>query len=103
MEMISLADKYVNMIRRLKRENPNLKIFISMVLPRYDELEFSNGNDIVNAEISRQLSKENRVFLMSNDHLEEMDFIQEDKFHLSKAGFVKMAQKWRSAIGTKIF
>ena len=84
MELFFLAEDYVNMTKRMILEYPNLQIFISMVLPRFDhkdELEISNGNDVVNIEISKQLCRENRVILMSNDHLKEIDFSDDDKYH----------------------
>ena len=35
-ELISLAEKYVIIIKRLQREYPHLQIFISMVMKRFD-------------------------------------------------------------------
>ena len=100
MELSLLVEDYVHMIKKLIWKYPNLKIFISMVLSRFDGLDklaISNGNDFVNVEISKQLCRENHVILMSNDHLKESAF-DHKKFHLTKAGFDIMCKKWRSEI-----
>ena len=103
MELISLADNFVIMIERLKREHPNLEIFISMLMPRFDhmdELEMFNGKNIVNCEISKKLQN---VTLLSNDFLQEMHFVQEGrkKFHLSSFGFEQICKNWKTEIETK--
>ena len=103
MELLFLAGNYVNMIFGLKRDYPNLEIYVSMVMPRFDDmdvLEKCNGRDIVNKEISKKLASENRVTLVSNDHLAEMDF-DDQKFHLTNSGFDKVCKKWKTAICTK--
>ena len=45
-ELISLADNYVKIIKMLKRKNPNMEIYVSMVMARHDhmdDLENTNG------------------------------------------------------------
>ena len=105
-ELISLADNYVKIIKMLKRENPNMEIYVSMVMARFDhidDLENTDGKNIVNIEILKKLHRENQVTLMSNDFLKPCDFIEEGrkKFHLSRFGFVKMCNKWKTEIEKK--
>ena len=103
MELHSLADSYVNMIFGLKRDNPNLEIYVSMVMPRFDhmdQLKKCNGKDIVNVKISKKLGEENRVTLLLNDDLVETDF-DDKKFHLNDSGFIYVCNKWRKAIVSK--
>ena len=90
----------------LKRENPNMEIYVSMVMARHDhldDLENTDGKNIVNIEIMKKLHRENHVTLMSNDFLKPCDFIEEGrkKFHLSRFGFVKMCRKWKAEIEKK--
>ena len=110
-DLICLAHDFVNMIKQFVVQYPDLKIIISMVLPRFDEKDllemFSNGkkrnfygNEIINDELSKQLLEVENVIMIENGDIEEMDFV-EDKFHLSKGGFEKMCMKWRTEIGTK--
>ena len=81
-----------------------------MVLPRFDEKDllekFSNGkkkifkgNELINDTLSKLFLDVENVILVENGDIEEKDFV-DDKFHLSKGGFEKMAIKWRTAIGT---
>ena len=103
MELHSLADNYVNMIFGLRRDFPNLEIYVSMVMPRFDhmdELENCNGRDIVNDEIYKKLVRENRVTLLSNNHLLQVDF-DHKKFHLTDSGFLKVCNKWKKAIDSR--
>ena len=108
-DLISLAHNFVNYIKQLIVVDPDLKIIISTVLPRFDGKDlleiFSNGkkmilkgNEIVNDELSKLLLEVENVILVKYDDIEEMDFV-DDKFHLSKGGFEKMCKKWRTAIG----
>ena len=103
MELHSLADNYVNMIFGLRRDFPNLEIYVSMVMPRFDnmdELENCNGRDIVNDDIYKKLVRENRVTLLSNNHLVQVDF-DHKKFHLTDSGFLKVCNKWKKAIDSR--
>ena len=91
----------------LKSENPNMEIFLSMVMARFDkidDLENTDGRNIVNIEIFKKLHRENHVNLMSNDFLEKSHFVQEGRkiFHLSRFGFAKMCNKWKTEIETKL-
>ena len=109
-DLISLAHNFVNTIKQLiVEEYPDLKIIISTILPRFDGKDlleiFSNGkkmilkgNEIINDELSKLLLEVENVILVKYDDIKEMDFV-DDKFHLSKGGFEKMAKKWRTAIG----
>ena len=97
-DLIYLAYNFAIIIRKLI---VNMKILISMILPRFDEKDFlkmgSSGNEIINVEISKRLLKVKNVILIKNCNMEETDFV-EDKIHLSKSGFEKMCMKWRAAI-----
>ena len=57
-ELISLADNYVKLIKILKRENPKMEIFISMVMSRFDnidKIDNTDGKSIVNSQIFKKL------------------------------------------------
>ena len=106
MALISLAEKYVIIIKRLQREYPHLQIFISMVMKRFDQfdqLEMSNGTNIINDNIYQNLIREKSVTLISNNFLRAMDFVKEGrkKFHLSSAGFDKICNMWKNEIENK--
>ena len=105
-ELISLADNYVKFIKILKKENPNMEVFISMVMSRFDhidKIDNTDGKSIVNSEIFKKLYTENQVTLISNEYLKHFDFVKEGmkKFHLSSFGFHKMCMKWKNAIEKK--
>ena len=106
-DLISLAHNFVNYIKQLIVVDPDLKIIISTVLPRFDGKDlleiFSNGkkmilkgNEIVNDELSKLLLEVENVILVKYDDIKEMDFV-DDKFHLSKDGFKIMHKKWNRA------
>ena len=86
-DLICLAHDFVNMLKQLTVQYPDLKIIISMVLPRYDGKNLlkmgSDGNEIINTEISKHLLEEENVKLIKNCDMDETDF-DEDKIHLSK-------------------
>ena len=100
-DLIYLAYNFAIMIRKLIVKYPDMKIVISMILPRCDEKDYlemgSRGNEIINVEISKHLLEVKNVILIENCNMEETDFV-EDKIHLSKGGFKKMCLKWRAAI-----
>ena len=105
-ELISLAEKYVIIIKRLQREYPYLQIFISMVMKRFDlldQLEISSGTNIINDNIYQNLIREKSVTLVSNVFLRAMDFVKEGrkKFHLSSGGFDKICKQWETEIENK--
>ena len=107
-DLISLTHNFVNIIKQLiVEEYPNLKIIISMILPRFDGKDlleiFSNGkkivskgNKIINDELSKLFLEVENVILVKNDNFEAMDFV--DKFHLLKHNFEIMYKNWRTAI-----
>ena len=81
-ELISLAEKYVIIIKRLQREYPHLQIFISMVMKRFDQLdqlEMSNGTNIINDNINKNLIRNQGVTLISNNFLRDLDFEKEGR------------------------
>ena len=100
-DLIYLAYNFAIMIKKLIVKYPNMKIVISMILPRFDEKDLlemgSRGIEIINVEISKHLLEVKNVILIENCNMEETDFV-EDKIHLSKSGFEKMCMKWRAAI-----
>ena len=100
-DLISLAHNFVNMIKQLIVENPDVKIIISMILPRFDKKDeinmYFNGNKIINFEISKCLLEVENVILIKNCDMEETDFV--DKFHLSGKSFEELRNKWITAIG----
>ena len=99
-DLICLAHNFVNMIKKLIAKYPNMKIIISMILPRFDKkdlLKNSKGNDIINVEISKYLLEVENVILIKNEDMKATDFF--DKFHLLKSSFQNMCMKWKIAIG----
>ena len=86
-DLISLAHNFASMIRKLIAKYPEMKIIISMVLPRYDGKNLlkmgSDGNEIINVEISKNFLEVENVILIKNCDMDKTDF-DEDKFHLSK-------------------
>ena len=99
-DLIWLAHNFVKMVKELITKYPNMKIIISMVLPRFDKkdlLKNAKGNEIINVELSKYLLEVQNVILVKNYEMEETDFV--DKFHLSKISFEKICMKWRAAIG----
>ena len=103
-DLISLAHDFVNRIKQLIVEYPDMKIFINMVLPRFDGKDLlgmysvSRGNEIINAELSTLLLDAENVILMKNDDMEKSDF-HFDNVHLLDSSFQKMCTKWRKEIG----
>ena len=109
-DLISLAHNFVNNIKQLiVEEYPNLKIIISMILPRYDGknlLEILShgkkmilkGNEIINDELSKLLLEVENVILVKNNDFKRKHFF-DDKFHLLKHSFEIMYKNWRTAIG----
>ena len=63
----------------------------------------SNGTNIINDNIYKNLSREKGVTLISNNFLRELDFVKEGrkKFHLSCGGFDKICIKWKNEIENK--
>ena len=86
-DLIYLADDFAITIRKLIAKYPDMKIIISMVLPRYDGKNLlkmgSDGNEIINVEISKNFLEVENVILIKNCDMDKTDF-DEDKFHLSK-------------------
>ena len=101
-DLIYLAHDFVRLIKMLVAKYPDLKIIISMVLKRFDGKDllkmYSNGNKIINIEISKHLLEVKNVILIENSDMGEMDFA-DDKFHLIKSSFRQMCMKWRTEIG----
>ena len=100
-DLIHLAHNFVNMIKQLVVQNTDVKIIISMLLPRFDKKDELNihfkGNKIINVEISKHLLEVENVILVKNDDMEKTDFV--DKYHLSEKSFEKLRNKWITAIG----
>ena len=44
-ELISLAHDFVKIIKMLKSENPNMEIFLSMVMARFDKIDVLENTD----------------------------------------------------------
>ena len=101
-DLISLAHDFAIMIRKLIAKYPDMKIIISMILPRFDEKDLlkmgSKGNEIINVEISKCLLEAENVILVKNDEMDPMSY-ENDKFHLLKKNFIHLRNKWITAIG----
>ena len=89
--MIYLAYDFAITIRKLIAKYPDMKVIISMVLPIYDGKNLlkmgSDGNEIINTEISKHLLEEENVILIKNCDMDETDF-DEDKIHYQQGEVV---------------
>ena len=93
--LVGLAKKFCQVCLEFKARKPNTRIFVSLLLPRFDGFD---GIKIVNEEIINSLGHISNIFLISNENFDESDFIW-DGLHLSKNSFEKMASNWLRVLG----
>ena len=93
-----LAKKLSDFMEKLSNENPNALFMISKILPRFDSEKLRNAGDLINSVISDKLKDIPNIFLIYNDHLDNVKYFQNDGYHLTSFAFSKLLQKWSFCI-----
>ena len=92
-----LARNFCDMLLEFRGRRRNSKIFVSLLLPRFDG--HGAGTGIVNSEIVRILGQIQNIFLIENSNFNQNHFL-DDGLHLtSDTGFEILAANWRRKLG----
>ena len=97
-ECFRLASDFSDFVIKICTDNPNSKIIVSKILPRFDFLHLNNAGKIINEEITKLLHQYPNVYLISNDHLEDINNFLDDLYHIRPFAFDKMYDGWKNLI-----
>ena len=104
-ELKKMLKRFFAIVQKINQSHPDINIFISSCLPRYDGLDklhsWITGPDFINAEIAQKFQNSVNITLISNDGMMKKYYC-DDNFHVSSFGFSKIMFHWRTAIGKLI-
>ena len=111
-ESDGLANEFAQVVLDLIERIPYIKVFISTLLPRFDnedQMNMSNPNNVrkvMNVEISMKLQDKSNIEFINNDTVLEWwkDDVKKhrlftsDGYHLSAYGFSMMLEHWMKTL-----
>ena len=101
-DLKKMLKRFFAVVQKIKEEHPNIHIFISSCLPRFDGLDklynTLSGPEFVNAVVAKQYQNCKNVTLIHNVGMKEK-YYDDDKYHLSSLGFERVMSHWAAAIG----
>ena len=115
-ESDGLANEFADIILDLVERIPYVKVFISTLLPRFDneeQINMSNPNNVrkvMNVEISMRLQDKANIEFINNDtvlewwkdDVKKMRMFGSDGYHLSAYGFSMMLEHWMKTLKSSV-
>ena len=98
-DLVGLAQRFCDIVLEFRQRRRNSKIFLSLLLPRFDGRGQQNAHEIINSEIIRIFGQIQNIFLIQNENIFDRNQFESDGLHLSRNSFEIMAANWLEKLG----